>query len=174
MEKNIKDILKEIKAAEVKSDPYLATRVMAHVNSQQTAKPQWFWKVSTIVSLLTCLVVLFFNRPSQITPNFSAEVNKPQVVKVEVAPFNFTETIQAEIILPDNVEFYSNDYMELSQLRTLRLNIDPNSMKSLPFIIKGDVQGNKSIQVKFYDSNDKLVKTKEINILFFKGLGENS
>lgn len=174
MEKQSQKLLKMSKDFSPEPNAYMATRVLAEVRKKRSRKSQWlFAGVSALVSsMATLTVVLVLNLGGQADVQFMAQVEKPYVVKLEVAHLQSKAVAEAEIVLAQGVLFHSEEYAELEEQRSLVFSWPKNYNKSVfPFVIKGSAAGEKPVTVRFYDQDGELVEERKIVIRFERSVG---
>jgi hypothetical protein len=163
---NLKQSLELASRTAVKSPDFLATRVMAELEPRRGLRVTIWAFASGIVASLAVAVAIVSLRDT----TFEANVWQPQVVKVDVEEFVPGEQLEAEVILPHGVEFFSTAFPELREQRTLRLAVgasktNPKQM-SAPFVVRGLDVGRQKIKVKFYNQQQELVLEKQVEIKF--------
>ena len=163
---DLNQLFERARQAPLEPPPYMATRVVAALRAQRGGRGLWFWKALSFSSLAVTLVLswVVFQSPGA---QFEAQIHNPYVVRVELNELSEKQHIEAEIVLPDGVEFYSKNHPQLAEQRSLRLVWNQETGKPfLPFVIKGAENGKKQILVKFFDENNKLISSRQIGIEF--------
>lgn len=174
-EKELNKLFNEIRSLQIKSDPYMSTRVLAQTKSLTSVnKWNYLWKFIAGVSFTCCIALFSYIQLQKNSTYFVAEVETPQLVKVDIADLNLPSDLEVEIVLPEGVSFHSNTYAELDRLQSLRLEIDSNAIKHIPFVVKSEIKGLKKFQIKFYDKSNKLIHSKELSIKFSEKQGVKS
>lgn len=152
------------KAPAVIAPPFLAQRVLATHRERQSARGVRIWRYFAVAASACSLVLaILLLMPSH---TFSAHINQPVAVRLEVKEISHEEVAQIEIQLPEGVAFYSEKYPELKTQRTLAMNWTPNGTDSLPFIIQADRAGVMAVKVRFYNGAHQVIQEKEIHIRF--------
>lgn len=167
--KDLHALFERARRAPLDPPPYMGTRVVAALRSQSSKPKVWFWQALSFSSLgLTlCLAWLLVRAPGT---QFEAQVDNPYVVRVELNELTEQQYVEAEIVLPEGVEFYSKSHPELAQQRTIRLVWNQETGKPfLPFVIKGGKDGSKQILVKFFDHENRMISSRQIGIKFLAG-----
>lgn len=163
----IKELFKRADYEELKASPYLATRVLAEIDSRSKARHLRFWKAFGLANALAVavLVLMVAFKPSQAT--FKAASGEDMLVQVELTSLKKLKIARAEIVLPDGVEFYSNEFPELSSERSLEVAFEENfTAENLPFVIKSNSNGTREIKIHFYGSSGEIVAEKSLKIEF--------
>ena len=159
------------KKMELKAPPYLATRVMAEVRARQESRdPSRLWKRLSAALGVGLAVVLAWNVAllGQNGKPFSATLGEVMVVRVETLK-NF-EIAQARILLPEGVEFSSQDFPEIRERRSLTLQWKKEfSGDVLPVLVRGTSAGERTVIVQFLDANQEIVSERRISIVFNGG-----
>lgn len=150
----------------IKEDPYMATRVLAHLDQNSAKKRLLFWRVlgitSPVLSVLFVVTVMFSQQET-----FQAKINKPYAIRVEMNELKSETFSQIEVVLDNGVYFYSENHAQLNQMQVLNLPISNTSeIEYLPFVVQTASEGKKNIKIRFYDSNHNLIKEKLIKINF--------
>ncbi|MCB0384520.1 MAG: hypothetical protein KDD43_03935 [Bdellovibrionales bacterium] len=164
--KDLHQLFERARQAPLDPPPYMGTRVVAALRSRGQKKRLWFWQALSFTSLgaTLCLAWILFQAPGA---QFEAQVDNPYVVRVELNELSEQQYVEAEIVLPQGVEFYSKNHPELSAQRTLRLVWNQETGKPfLPFVIKGAEDGKKQILVKFFDESNRMISSRQIAIEF--------
>jgi hypothetical protein len=100
--------------------------------------------------------------------NFTAPLGEVMVVRVETLK-NF-EIAQARILLPDGVEFSSQDFPQIRERRSLTLQWKKEfSGDVLPVLVRGTSAGERTVIVQFLDSNQEIISERRISIHFQGG-----
>jgi hypothetical protein len=175
--------LKALKSVQVEPSAYLTQRILNNyeLRTEVSQKKSTFslpslfvqfkfWP-SFSVALATLFISFFafksFNNSQQ--PAIYA-LNQDYVIRMDIRPLPQDEIAYAEISLPDeNVQFSSKKFTDLKLQKKLVVSWDSMVAKQyLPIVVQGIKPGSSKVIVNFYDSEHKLVTTREIS-LYFKG-----
>ena len=147
-------------------NPFLKTRILAHLKEEATRAKLRRWRRWAILSSLTAaalLVVVFTQRPAA----FEAQVNTAVLIRFEVKELPGSDIAYAEVELPDDVTFYSKRYPALEEAREIRLAwTDRYEKEALPIVVQASRPGLKRIKLRFLDRNDALLEERELKIDF--------
>lgn len=166
------EIFRKTKEIEIPAPPFMKTRIMASVMSSKKRKRALvFWRSLAVVSFSMLFVVtsLFLYRGEDAYDAYSAFVNRPVAIKVEMQVLEENAIVAAVIDLPEGVTFYSKKHPSIDGKRYLKLAFKDGFKKPhLPFVVKSDDSGTREISVRFYDKNNELVAEKRLRIDFKK------
>ncbi len=149
--------------------PYLKTRVLAHMREKNSRVSIWSWKGFAVLSTVTSLMlaVILFQKGG--SSDFIAATGKPVLVKVELEQVQNSQIAYAEIVLPEGVNFYSAQFPELKDQRSLSLAWNESVQNAkLPFVIQSNLAGIQKIKVLMKDGNNNVLREKTI-VISFKG-----
>ena len=146
--------------------PYLKTRVLARLREKKSksllSRWKWFAILSTACSLL--LLAGFFLHTRS---DFSAQLGQPVLVKVEMENIKDSQIAFAEIVLPEGVHFYSSQFPEMNDKRSLTLSWNPSLANGkLPFVVKSTVSGGRQIHVLLKGADNQVLGDKILRIDF--------
>jgi hypothetical protein len=151
----------------VDASPYLAGRVLALHQERQSHRKQvllWRWVAAFSFTVLVAFVSVM-QLPSHKEALFAYQ---PYVIHVNLDEQELKMAASAEVELPAGVSFVSMS-AEVQALRSLKLAVDGHEGRSrLPFVVKSDRTGTMPLQVRIYDSNDKLLQTKTLTLHFVR------
>jgi hypothetical protein len=163
-------VFEAAKKLELKAPPHLATRVMAEVREREARRdPSRLWKRFSAALGVGLAAVLAWNVAllNRSESNFTAPLGEVMVVRVETLK-NF-EIAQARILLPDGVEFSSQDFPQIRERRSLTLQWKKEfSGDVLPVLVRGTSAGERTVIVQFLDLNQEIISERRISI-HFKG-----
>jgi hypothetical protein len=168
IETQLKKLFARARELPVPQDPFLKTRVLGGYRSKAGKIEKsfaWKWLALASSALSLSLVAwIYISSQSQI---YKAAMNEAVVVRVEVQDLQKMQIARADIELPEGVHFYSQAHPELSAERSLSVawNGAANQTK-FPFVIKSEASGKKMVHVSFFDSHNKLVATRDLEIRF--------
>lgn len=165
-QQNLDPLFKRAKGQPLQAPAHLATRVLAHLDERRRKRRLWIWQSISALSLGLCAIMAFvvISGPSA---QFEATVFSPHVVNVEVDKLVPGQSIEAEVILPSNVQFFSPSFPELAEERSLRLDVNSKGeVQYVPFVVQGVESGKRKIRVKFYNKENNVVFEKAIEIDF--------
>jgi hypothetical protein len=168
IEKQLQSLFARARELPVPQDPFLSTRVLAEyrARSRGPARPS-FWKWLALVSTACSLVLITRNYYLSQGFVYSAAVNQAIAVRVEIEDLKHFDIAHAEIELPDGVHFYSKQHPEVFSEKSVTVAWNQGSGRTrFPIVIKSDISGKKTVRVSFFDSNDKLVATRDVEIRF--------
>jgi len=152
---------------DLQPSPYMKTRILAELRERNSRKSAaTLWKRVAAGCFTFGLGALIWISTMKSTA-FEAVVNQPYVVRVEMAELQTELIAGAEIALPDGVTFFSENYPELKEKRTLELAWN-GQLKTpvLPFVINGGHKGVKEVKVRFFGSDKKVIAEKILKIDF--------
>lgn len=163
---NLKRLTDLAKRTPVRTPDYLSTRVLAHYETQSVHKRLRIWKLlATAFGLSAVVLVSMFTMKSD--PSFQASVFQPHVVRVQVDAMPEGQVVEAQITLPQGVEFYSASFPELSAERQLVMDVSLKDGKLIaPFVVRGHEQGRKKVKIHFLNDKQQVVMEKTVDILF--------
>jgi hypothetical protein len=168
------DIWDMAKKADINPSPFLATRVMAEVKASKK-DPVQIWKYLTSTFALStaifCFLFIKTNTNHEQPTNVAALTAQPlqaQVISLEFNDDDIKYIAEAEIVLPDNVQFVSKNRPEISKERSIRLPLKVSRLGKtrLPFVISALEKGKHTLKLRFYNLEEKMVKEKSITVNF--------
>ena len=156
--------------------PFLKTRVLARAREKQNNKKslflKYFFQSSLVTAILVVVAVSLFSKTqkSDLQQIASYVTGQAYVIRMDIRPYKESAIAYAEIVLDDdNIEFSSKQHIEISQQKKLVVSWENVVQKQfLPIVIKGTKPGSSKVIVNFYDSENKLVNSQNVN-LNFKG-----
>lgn len=168
--------LRSLKQASPDPSPYLEARVVAHFRENIKAKQKNVWLPWLGGALASAFVLVlafgFVLRSRTATPTTVADylVGQDYVVRMDIRALKESPIAYAEVVLEgDNVQFSSGKYASVSQQKKIIISWDSLLEKQfLPIVLKAKSGGKSKVVVNFYDSENKLVNTRDLN-LNFKG-----
>jgi hypothetical protein len=166
-----------LRKLKVEASPFLTQRVLNNFEAakKQSNKPwfyQWFWKVSTALSCaaLVGLAVKFSILQTELQSKTQAHfsLNRPYLIRVDIRDLSSSEVAYAEVVLAkEGMQFASQDYVDLKDQHKLTVVWEHMLEKQyLPIVVSGTKSGAGQVKVYFYDQENKLVDSKEINLSF--------
>ena len=172
-EQSVKRILAEARRAAPEPSPYLKTRVLAELRSRNQERKLRVWKFLALGSgAFSALIVasLFLVSKSAKDGSYVAQVNERVLIRVEVEKLQGQGVKFAEVELPKGVQFYSERYPELKDLRSVTLAWNESmDLSRLPVVIQATEAGSKKIRIRFLGSDHALLKEQQVTIKFAKG-----
>ncbi len=169
------DALKSLRSVSAEPSLYFKTRVLAQMREQKKAKQSLFRKffIPSALAFSFALIMSFLALQKQTqnqTEVASYIIGQPYVIRMDIRPYKESGVAYAEILLSDdNVQFSSSQFEKISQQKKLVVAWETVVQKQfLPIVIKGVQSGNSKVIVNFYDSENKLVNSQNVN-LNFKG-----
>ena len=165
--------LQSLKSLSVEPSPFLKTRVLAHAREQRQSKISFFKKYFLIPSITAALAILvsisYLQKKDSAVPTYA--MGKDYVIRMDIRPFKDEPIAYAEIVLDDeNVQFSSIKFSEISAQKKMTVSWENLVEKQfLPIVIKGLKAGSSKVVVNFYDANNNLVKTQDVNLKFKAG-----
>lgn len=167
--KKIESIFREANSAVIEPSPYLKTRVLARLREEKARSQVTRWKwVALFGSAFSMMLVAVVMLSLSESP-FIANVGKPVLVKVEMENIRTEDVAFAEIILPEGVYFYSSQFPEMNDRRSLTLDWDSKFASGrLPFVIKSNRAGSGEVLVLLKDRNQIVTGQKKV-LIRFKG-----
>jgi hypothetical protein len=167
--------LSSLKSVSAEPSLYFKTRILAQAREQQKAKSNLFKKFFASVALAACLVLavttfIFKNKSLSGAEIAFYKTGQPYVIRVDIRPYKESKIAYAEVVLDDdNVQFSSSRFENISQQKKLVVSWENVVEKQfLPIVIKGLQTGASVVKVNFYDSENKLINSQNVN-LNFKG-----
>ena len=152
----------------VEAPPYLARRVVARSQERsRTVREVRVWRWVAALSVTAVLAITVALRTQHKAETFYTM--KPYVLQVGLEDLRLADS--AEIDLPDGLTFVSANE-DIQTARTLRLPVSLNKegKPRLPFVVRSEKSGQAAVQVRIYDSEDRLIQTKTLNLSFETGV----
>jgi hypothetical protein len=172
-EQNVKRVLGQARRAAPEPSPYLKTRILAELRSRGQDRRLRIWKFVALGSgAFSALIVasLFLVSKHSTEGSYVAQVNERVLIRVEVERFQGQGVKFAEVELPAGVNFYSEKYPELKDLRSVTLAWNENmNVSRLPVVIQATETGSKKIRIRFLGGEHELLKEQQVTIKFAKG-----
>jgi len=171
LENEVKEIFQANSNEEYLNPPvYMQTRILARYREYFANKVTSFWGIKKlivpIVAIMLMVIWKFYFLPSN---TFLAQTGIPMLVKVEINQLDevTNQIAYTEVILPEDIQFYSKSYANISHQRSLILNWEKMVQNNaLPFVVVGNKAGAKVIVVNFYNKSDKLLFSKKLHVSF--------
>lgn len=169
LEKSVKGILAKVKEGDHGPHPFLKSRIISasrEINSSR--KKMFFWKS---LSLLTsvCLIFVMFSNVKRNEKNV-VPLNNSYVIHMQFSEEDAVMIANAEVTLPDDVQFYSASNPEIKTKKTLVLpvKVSVDGRTKLPFVVMATAPGKKKILVRLLDNDQNLIKHSYITVTFNK------
>lgn len=161
--------LRSLKSLSAEPSPYLKTRVLAHAREQKRAKVSFFKKYFLQAGLATAFIFVIafsFLQPKEITPTYAT--GQDYVIRMDIRPYKDSPVAYAEIVLGDEkIQFSSSRFSEISAQKKITVSWDNLVEKQfLPIVVKGLKAGSSKVVVNFYDANNNLIKSQDVNLKF--------
>jgi hypothetical protein len=172
-----KQALHSLKSLSAEPSPFLRTRILARVRENKVQKVSFFKKYFLQTAFGTAMgfvlaFVLFQKMNSQSPTEIATYLTgQAYVIRMDIRPYKESEIAYAEILLNDeNIEFTSSQHSEISQQKKLIVSWESVVQKQfLPIVIKGTKSGPSIVIVNFYDIENKLVNSQNVNLQFKGG-----
>ncbi|MCM2276690.1 MAG: hypothetical protein NDJ89_01280 [Oligoflexia bacterium] len=173
LEEQVRSLLKPLRHSVPEASPFMKTRVMARLREEERAKAGWslstFWKPALASSAAAALLVIVWNGREAQGPVFPATAGQPVAVKVEMPEKSARKVVFAQVELPRGVRFYSKSFPAIGEKTSLDLAWKESPAPSaLPIIVKAEEKGIKTVKVKFFDDDRKLIGERQLKINFEK------
>jgi hypothetical protein len=175
IQRDIRNLFAQVAASSFEADPYLETRVLAKLRGKKsTPLSLEFWKRIAIGSSALSMVLLiglgvFLLKPSSHPEAF---VGEPFAVKLEVRDLQKFAIAKAKIELPDGVNFELEEVPELANQREVTLTWkNQGESHFIPFILKGNEVGQKTVKIVFYDKANNVVAERKLSVRLKSGRG---
>jgi hypothetical protein len=167
-ENRIKALFEQARGLTYEPSPYLETRVLAELRERKHRHSSLlFWKQVALAASTACLALFIYVTFFTGNGAYNAQVNQAVAVRIELVKTLSSEIALAQIDLPEGVRFYSRRHPELQDQRQLTVAWESLKGKShLPFVVKADTAGIRTVRVSFYDRNHVVVTTKTLKINF--------
>lgn len=166
-----KAALQSLKSLSMEPSPFLKTRVLAQMRERKQEKVGFFKKYFMHAGLATAflfVITFSFLQNKTVMPTYTT--GQDYVIRMDIRPYKDSKIAYAEVVLGDGkVEFSSSKFSEISAQKKLTVSWENLVEKQfLPIVIKGMRAGQSKVVVNFYDSENNLVKSQDVN-LNFKG-----
>ena len=164
LENKIKSLFGNLKKHEVQPHAFLKTRILANSRDLMRAeKKVFYWKLVSAFSVASLVLTLLVGQ-QQRTQKALFATNEPYVIHMNFSEHEAQNVVIAEITLPDDVTFHSERNPQIAQLRTLRLpfKVGHDGRTKLPFVVMAREIGNKKIQVRLLDQDNKVIRENSI------------
>lgn len=147
---------------EVEPAPFFASRVLARLESPKSREVLiWRWVGALSLMVVLAMFIYIQKRPS-------SEVlftYQPYVIQVDFNDKELALVATAEVELPEGVYFVSKNQVVRTAQR-LRLPVTKLKQGRLPFVVVAEQSGSKTVQVRIYGTDEKLLNVKTVNIQF--------
>jgi hypothetical protein len=122
-----------------------------------------FLRVGTFAAFFFFLGVGFMSRSRPVL--HAGLLNTPLLINVEVGSLGGHQSAIAEVELPEGVHFYSQNFPEIREKRTMRFSWYGSS-PSLPLIVTAEDEGIRIIKLRLYDPSQGTSREKTVSIQF--------
>lgn len=167
---DLKKLFQNVHDADFEPSPYMRTRILSQLREdQKPAVRIQIWKLLTIFSLTALVLVGTFAITLMNRIEITGVASQAYVIHVNFNENDLHQVAQAEVVLPDDVNFVSKKRLDDST-RTLKLpiNIKSAGRGKLPFVVTSKTDGKKLIRVRLLDENDNVVREQVLNFKFAK------
>ena len=171
----VRSSLLKLREDDLQPSIFMKTRLLAQFRMNQKNEQSVFrWKLVSAFSILGCAILSVALVLQQLPAEPKIVAEHPYVIHVHFSDDEARNVASAEVTLPANVHFVSSENPDLKNQKTMRLplNITGRVRTPLPFVVASSETGHHTLHVRLYDSNDKLLKQKDLRIRFTKNLGE--
>lgn len=168
--------LRSLQHVSPEPSPYLEARVAAHFRENLKTQPKSIWLpllsgalASAFVFILGFSFFLKSNGPAR-PAVADYQVGQDYVIRMDIRALKESPISYAEVVLEgENVQFSSGKFAAISQQKKIVISWDSLVEKQfLPIVLKAKSGGRSKVVVNFYDSENKLVNTRDLD-LNFKG-----
>lgn len=149
------------------ASPYLETKILALFRERTRSKKTLsFWRrfaigTSVLGALLGVGISLFVAKTS--LPE--AFVGEPFAIRLEVRDLKKYKIAKAQIRLPAGVQFHLEDFPDLTDKTEVTLSWkNEEATQFVPFILKSDEEGIRTLTVVFFDDRNEVVAEKKLSI----------
>lgn len=168
--------LRSLKHVSPEPSPYLEARVTAQFRESRKAQPQSIWLALVSGALASAFVFVlgfsfFLKSKGPVAPTVADyQVGQDYVIRMDIRALKEAPISYAEVVLEgENVQFSSGKFAAISQQKKIVISWDSLVEKQfLPIVLKAKSGGRSKVVVNFYDSENKLVNTRDLD-LNFKG-----
>ena len=170
-----KAALQSLKSLSMEPSPFLKTRVLAQMRERKQSQVgtvhgyiKKYFMHAGLATAFIFVVTFSFLQNKTVIPTY--ETGQAYVIRMDIRPYKDSKIAYAEVVLGDErVQFSSSKFAEISAQKKLTVSWDNLVEKQfLPIVIKGMSAGQSKVVVNFYDSENNLVKSQDVN-LNFKG-----
>ena len=170
------EALRSLKNLKTESpSPFFKTRILAHTKAIKKSRFELFkenlLQPLLAVTFLFTISIFIFQKTKLNNPDIdSYKTGQAYVIRMDIRPYKELGIAYAEVLLEnENIQFSSSRFEKISQQKKLTVSWESVVEKQfLPIVIKGMKSGSSKVIVNFYDSENNLVNTKNVN-LEFKG-----
>lgn len=168
-EQRAKAIFAKARSADAGPSVYMKTRVLAELRERRQALSlrRWkFWGVASPVASAFLIAIGFLagHSPTQ-APDLTASTHRLVAVRIELSQVKNANF--AEIILPEDVHFYSEKFPTLEQKQSITMAWSGGAENTkLPVVIRSDELGRKKIEIRILDQNRRVIEKRSLNIEF--------
>lgn len=157
--------------------PYLEARVAAHFRENLKSKPKSIWlplfagALASAFVLVLAFAFMMKSRTGAAPTVGDYLVGQDYVIRMDIRALKETPIAYAEVVLEgDNVQFSSGKFAAISQQKKIVISWDSLVEKQfLPIVLKAKSGGKSKVVVNFYDSENKLVNTRDLDLNFRGG-----
>ena len=166
--------LRSLKHVSPQPSPFLEARVAAHFRENLKTKQRSIWMPlfgGALASAFVLVLAFSFMLRSRSVPAVTDYlVGQDYVIRMDIRALKETPIAYAEVVLQgDNVNFSSGKFASISQQRKIVISWDSLVEKQfLPIVLKAMSGGKSKVVVNFYDAENKLVNSRDLD-LNFKG-----
>ena len=168
--------LRSLKQVSPEPSPFLEARVTAHFRENLKTKQKSIWLPLMSGALASAFILAFAfsfflkSQTSHLPAVADYLVGQDYVIRMDIRALKETPIAYAEVVLEgDNVHFSSGKFASISQQRKLVISWDSLVEKQfLPIVLKAMSGGKSKVVVNFYDAENKLVNSRDLD-LNFKG-----
>ena len=168
-----------LRSLDAEPSSFLKTRVLARIREKKENKQSLFKKYilqsALSFGLVTAVLFGLFQKNSVSSTTSTGAVasyttGQAYVIRMDIRPHKESAIAYAEILLSDDrIEFASQQHAQISSQKKIIVSWENLVQKQfLPIVIKGTKAGNSKVIVNFYDLDNKLVNSQDVN-LNFKG-----
>lgn len=175
LEMEVKTLLRGLRQEKLEPSPYLKTRVMAQVREASVPRlslSALFRGVAVASTLVIAAVVGLwqFSSPDE---SFQASAHQPVAVRLDIKDLQNQKISRASVELPKGVQFFSKRFPKIQEQDVLQLSFNEEQANpmpaALPIVIQAGEAGMKSVKVRFFNQDNRMVAEKTLKIRFNVG-----
>jgi hypothetical protein len=161
-------LLLKARSVKMAPSPYMQTQILAELRASTQKSEQFLWYRRLALLCTPILMAVIFWSAQKTQEIYLAPAHQAVAIKVDVKVADGVEIAMAEIELPEGVRFNSATHPEINSQRilTLQWKSDSSKLTKLPFAVKSEDLGVKTIKVKFYDQKSHLNQEQLVQVKF--------
>lgn len=160
-----------LREIELNPSAHMKNRILArlhHAPVRNRVNPEvLFWRWIAGFATAACALMAWMHFLKPVAPSALLAM-QPYVIHLDLGGARLAGATSAEVELPNGVRFVSKAHPEVTELRSLRLDLPEEiaGRSRLPFVVQADRPGTQQLKLRIWDQNMNLLQERIVSVKF--------